>query len=406
MSNNINPVKPSERYVILDILRGIALLGICLANYPEFSLYTFQSSEVVGAMPTAHIDHIFRYFHYIFIEGKFYSIFSLLFGIGFSIIISSYKQKMGSGFSLFFRRMAVLFVIGLCHLYFLWAGDILILYAAIGFFLPLFINMSNKKLLIYSGILLLIPILVDALIVIFEWNLSASVITATQYFHDKTGITQDNFPVWLVNGENFIDILKFNLGGSFIRMQEFIEGNRVFKVLGLFLIGLYIGRNKIYTHLDDYKQQLRKIRNYGFLIGFPISCLMAWHILNSYPLGQVANSAMYALSVVPLSLAYVAVICLWYVSNKNSPVFNIMAAPGRMALTNYIGQSVFGIIIFYGIGFKLGATMGLIYVEFIALGVFALQIVLSYLWLRYFQFGPLEWIWRMLTYGKWLKLKK
>lgn len=79
---------------------------------------------------------------------------------------------------------------------------------------------------------------------------------------------------------------------------------------------------------------------------------------------------------------------------------------GRMALTNYIMQSVFGIVIFYGIGFGLGAATGLIYVEIIAIAVFAVQLWYSHAWLRYFQFGLLEWLWRMLTYGKWLPLKK
>ena len=85
-------------------------------------------------------------------------------------------------------------------------------------------------------------------------------------------------------------------------------------------------------------------------------------------------------------------------------IFKIFAAPGRMALTNYVGQSVIGIIIFYGVGFKLALT-GLIYVELIAAGVFIFQVLYSNLWLRYFRFGPLEWIWRMMTYGKVIELR-
>lgn len=83
------PVKASERHVILDALRGFALLGICFANFPEFSLYTFQKPEITEAMPTAEIDKIVRFPQYLFVDGKFYTIFSLLFGIGFSIIISN-----------------------------------------------------------------------------------------------------------------------------------------------------------------------------------------------------------------------------------------------------------------------------------------------------------------------------
>ncbi len=136
-NSNQHPVIPKERHIILDALRGFALFGICLANYPEFSLYTFLSQEVTHAMPTAGTDTVVKYLQYIFIDGKFYTIFSLLFGIGFSIILSNTVRKNRDGMKIFYRRMSVLLFIGLFHLIFLWAGDILILYAFTGFFLPL-----------------------------------------------------------------------------------------------------------------------------------------------------------------------------------------------------------------------------------------------------------------------------
>lgn len=403
MINNISPVKSSERHVILDVLRGIALGGICLANFGEFSLYTFQPKEVVEAMPTAEADNIVKFIQYVFIDGKFYTLFSLLFGIGFSIIISNATKKGGNGMEIFYRRMGILLLIGLFHLLFLWAGDILILYAVIGLLLPLFRNISNRKLLLFSVIMLLFPVVIDGFVSLFKWNLSAPVISATQYFHNKAGITEENFPVWLAEKQSYIDVLKFNLAGAFIRMQEFIDGNRAFKVLGLFLLGLYIGRNKLYANLDDNKKLLKQVVFYGFGIGLPTSVLYAWEATNGHPFGLVGHSIIYAISVVPLSLAYAALICLWYVKNKERKILRVLAAPGRMALTNYIMQSVFGMIIFYGIGLGLGATTGLIYVELIAAGVFLLQILYSYFWLRSFQYGPLEWVWRMLIYRKWLK---
>jgi uncharacterized protein len=400
------PVKPKERHIILDALRGLALFGICLANYPEFSLYTFQPQAVTSAMPTVEIDTVVKYLQYIFIDGKFYTLFSLLFGIGFSIILSNTARKNLTGMKIFYRRMSVLLFIGLFHLLFLWAGDILILYAFIGFFLPFFKDVSNKKLLIISVVLLLFPILIDTCIVLFGWNLSAPVIAATQFFHGKAGITGENFPVWLVERQSYLDVLKFNIAGSFIRMQEFIDGNRIFKVLGLFLLGLYIGRNRIYANLQENKGLLKKTMLYGFVIGLPMSVLYAISAMNGRPVGLVTHSVLYAVSVVPLSLAYITAICLWYLKNKERMIFRIFAAPGRMALTNYIMQSVFGIIIFYGIGFELGAKTGLIYVELVAAVIFGCQLLYSYLWLYYNQFGPMEWGWRMLTYGKWLKLSK
>lgn len=395
-----------QRHIILDALRGLALFGICLANFPEFSLYTFLNSDVTGLMPTAGIDIVVKYLQYIFIDGKFYTIFSLLFGIGFSIILSNAEQKGRNGLKIFYRRMTVLFLIGLFHLVFLWAGDILILYAFLGFFLPLFRNITNTKLLIYSGILLVFPVFIDAGVQIFEWNLAAPAVQATSYFHSMFGITDDTFPVWLAEKQSYLDVLRFNIAGSFIRMQEFIEGNRAFKVLALFLLGLYIGRNKLYTNLQENKPLLKKVRNYGFLIGFPTTLLYAWSAMNGHPLGLAFHSFLYTVSILPLSLFYVAAICLCYVNHKENILFRLLAAPGQMALTNYIMQSVFGMIIFYGIGLGLGATVGLVYVELIAFGVFLLQIIYSWLWLYRLQFGPLEWGWRMLTYGKWMKLHK
>ena len=407
MSNKVNPVNPSERYVILDVLRGIALFGICLANYSEFSLYTFQKKEVIEAMPTAGIDNIWRYFQFIFIDGKFYSLFSLLFGIGFSIIIANLAQKNQNGFAVFYRRMILLALIGILHLLLLWAGDILLLYALIGLLLPLFRNIPDKKLLILSAGLLFFPIVMDAFKVLTEhrFSLMVPVEKAIRHFNIQVGITDDNFGVWLLNGKSYSDVLKFNLPGSFIRCREFIEGNRAVKVLGLFILGLYIGKNKIYARLEEHAEILKKVRNYGFLIGLPISCFFAWNEVNGHPIGLIGSSITYALCVVPVSLAYASLIGLWYMKHRDMKIFKILAASGRMALTNYIGQSVIGIIIFYGIGFKM-ALIGLVYVELIAAGVFVFQILYSNLWLHYFRFGPLEWIWRMLTYRKIININK
>jgi len=401
---NMNVIS-SERYMILDVLRGVALLGICLANYPEFSLYTFQKLEVVEAMPTASIDHIWRYFHFIFIEGKFYSLFSLLFGIGFSIIIFNFEQKNQNGLPVFYRRMMILTIVGFLHLLFLWAGDILLLYALVGLILPLFRNTSNTKLLLYSTICILFPIVIDIIKVLTDhhYTLAIPVNKAISYFNGLNGISEENFGIWLLESNKYTDVLKFNLSGSFIRCIEFIEGNRIYKVLGLFLLGLYIGRNRIYTRIDEYSPILKKLRNYGFIIGLPVSCFFAWNEMNQRPAGLIANSISYAFSVVPLSLAYISSICLWYFKLKDKKIVKIVAAPGRMTLTNYIAQSAIGMVIFYGIGFGFALT-GLIYVELIAIGVFLFQILYSNIWLCCFRYGPLEWIWRMLTYLKFLKI--
>lgn len=401
---HISPIQPRERFMILDVLRGIALLGICLANFPEFSLYTFQKSEVAASMPTAGIDRVVRYLQYLFIDGKFYTLFSLLFGIGFSIILSNAQRKGISGFRIFYRRMLILALIGFIHLLFIWSGDILFLYALLGMLLPLFGKLSNKKLLWLSAGFILSPILVDALTTVGGVNLSQPAVRLQQYYCGLYGITDDNFGIWLRDADSYGGVFRFLVQGAFVRVQEFIDGHRALKVMGLFILGYYIGRNGIYANLTDRKEWLMKVCRIGFLVGFPTSVLYAWSAVNHYPAGVVFHSLLYAVSVVPMGLAYITGICLLFLRKRDWRIWEYLAAPGRMALTNYIGQSVSGMLLFYGVGLGLGASIGLSGTEVIAVGVFLLQIAFCTIWLHYFQFGPLEWIWRMLTYGRRLSI--
>lgn len=403
-SIDIKPVLPKERYLILDILRGLALFGIGIANFPEFSLYTFLNSESVLAMPTAGMDRILKYLLTIFIDGKFYTMFSILFGMGFSIIISNVMRRQENGFPIFYRRMSILFIMGFLHLMFVWSGDILMLYALLGMILPLFRHVSNKGLLLASASLLMFPIIMEVIISVSGFSPSAPVVSMQQYFCAKYGITEDNFAFWLRDAHHYGDVFSFLVQGAFVRMQEFIEGNRYFKVMGLFLLGFYIGRNRLYANLDSNKKLFVRVFKYGMVIGLPASLFYAWHALNAYPWGQVSHSVLYTVSVFPLGLAYMAGICLVYRRHRESVIFKVLAKPGQMALTNYIGQSLCGAFIFYGIGLGLGATIGLIHVVWITIGVYLVEILFSNIWLRYCQFGPLEWIWRMLTYKKRLPL--
>ena len=400
------PVRSSERYVILDVLRGFALLGIAIANFPEFSLYSFLPAEAAEAMPTAGTDRIVHYLQYVFIDGKFYTIFSLLFGIGFSIIIANAARRGANGFRIFYRRMFVLLLIGFLHLMFIWSGDILMLYALLGMLLPLFRNVPNRALLVWAALLMAIPVAVDYAVELSGISPSAPVVELQQFYCDKYGITDENFAYWLRDAEHYSGTFEFLIQGALVRVQEFIDGNRYFKVMGLFLLGFYIGRNRFYADLGNFMPQLKRIARYGFIIGLPLSLIYAWSAMNGRPWGLGTHAALYFVSVFPLGFAYVAGICLCYLHRPQWKGFSVFATPGRMALTNYIGQSVFGMLLFYGIGFGLGAGVGLVYVVLIAAGVWLMQALVSGVWLHYCQFGPLEWIWRMFTYGKVFKLVK
>lgn len=400
------PVKSSERHVILDVLRGLALLGIAMANFPEFSLYTFLSHEAAGAMPTAGVDRVVRYLQYIFIDGKFYTIFSLLFGVGFSIIISNAAKRGANGFRVFYRRMVVLMLIGFLHLMFIWSGDILLLYAVLGMLLPLFRNASNRALLTWALVLMAVPVAVDFVLELTGFYPSGHVVALQQKACARYGITDENFAYWLRDAEHYDGTFKFLIQGALVRVQEIIDGNRCFKVMGLFLIGFCIGRNRFYAALASFRPQLKRIARYGFVIGLPLSAVYAWSAMNGRPLGMGAHAALYFLSVFPMGFAYVAGVCLCWLRHPQWKGLRLFAAPGRMALTNYICQSLCGMLLFYGIGLGFGAGVGLVYVVLIAAGVWCLQALLSGVWLHWFQFGPLEWIWRMLTYGKVFRLVK
>lgn len=400
------PVEGSQRHVILDAMRGFALLGICLANFPEFSLFTFLKPEAVAEMPGYGIDRVTKYLIYLFVDGKFYTIFSLLFGIGFSIILENNLKRGANGIAVFYRRMIYLLLIGFAHLMLIWSGDILMLYAAVGMLLPLFRNLKDKTIFIWSCSLLVLPVIVDF---VCEWTgvyLSAKLVEWQGLYCDRYGITDDNFAYWLRDARSYGDVFKFLIQGAFERMSEFVDGNRYFKVAGLFLLGYIIGRNKGFSRIGEFRKLLKYLMIIGLVVGLPLSGFYSWSSVNGKPLGLGAHSVLYLSSVYITAFGYIAAICLLYNKFSSAAIWQFLAYPGRMALTDYILQSVLGMFIFYGIGFGLGADTGLFSTEWIALGVFVFEMLLSMFWLKMFRFGPLEWIWRCLTYNRLFSILK
>ena len=382
-----------KRYVILDALRGFAILGICLANFPEFSLWTF--SDPSGWTVT---DKVTRAIQTFLIDGKFYTLFSLLFGIGFSIQLENAGQKTRT----FYRRMAVLFFIGLIHLLFLWSGDILMLYAAMGMLLPFFRKLPARNILLAGGIFLILPVICE---MIFGSRLSDPLLDEQWRICGLYGIIEANFGTWLADIKGYRGMLQFLHQGAVERMWEFVVSYRFFKVLGLFLIGYAVGREKIFADLDGNGRLLRKVLTYGLLLGIPVGVLYTWSSMEGEPFGPVAHSIFYLLSVYPMGFAYAAGFSLLFNRTEEGRGWQLLSKPGRMACTNYLGQSVLGILIFYGIGLGFGAKVGLLATEAIALGVYAFQITVSALWLKYFRYGPVEWVWRILAYGKKIPLR-
>ena len=378
-----------KRYLILDALRGFALLGIILANFPEFSLWTF-------ADPAAHtpLDRVVRALQYFFIDGKFYTLFSLLFGIGFSIQLENAGQRTGT----FYRRMSVLFVIGLLHLLFLWSGDILMLYAAMGMLLPLFRRLPSKGLLAAAGAFLVLPVISDALFPHLADPLEAGYMGLS----DRFGISEVGFAAWLRDIDGYGDMSRFLRMGAVERMWEFVSSHRYFKVLGLFLLGYVIGRQRLFADLTAYRTLMKRVLTCGLALGLPVSALYTWSCMEGG--STVLRDVFYLLSVYPMGLAYAAGFTLLFERRPGAPAWRLFGSTGRMACTNYLGQSVFGILLFYGIGLGWGAGVDLLTTELIALGVYVFQMIFSHFWLKRFRYGPVEWVWRMITYRQRLPM--
>lgn len=412
MSSTSTPIRPNERADILDILRGFAVFGIFLSNSISFSRIAFLSFETLEKMPTFVIDIPLMFLDIVLVDGKFYSLFSLLFGIGFAIILVRNEQRGTNPLKVFYRRLMILMGMGLAHLLLLWEGDILFLYALVGLLLPLFRKCQDRTLLIWAVGLILSPIWIDFIRILTHWNLGDGLLAIAKSLDQKNGVPSDESYAYFVSqkGSGYAEMLKWCQSGFFYRYQYILDSNRILKVLGLFLIGFYVGRKQLFNRIAEYTPTLKAIRRWGFIVGIPINGAMGVFFIDEHHVPDswmgMADTLTYALGVVPLSFAYAATLVLAWSNNRKQSWLNRLIPVGKMALSNYLMQTFFGVFIFFGVGLGLGGQIGYAYTLLIVLAVYGFQVVFSTIWLRYFDFGPLEWIWRQLTYGKRLPMQK
>lgn len=392
-----------QRIVAIDALRGFALLGIALANYPEFSLYNFLGGGAQTALPYSAADDVLSFLIAALVDGKFYTIFSLLFGMGFAIILGNARTRGADGMRIFYRRMLILAIVGACHLMFIWSGDILLLYALMGMLLPLFYGMSDRRLLTWAGALLALPVAIAVFRDATGLRLPHVMYTLWWDAAEAVGITDATFATWLRDARSYADVWAFLKQGAVERMWEFVSGCRYFKVLGLFLVGFYVGRRGILADVEGNKKLLRRAAIIGLGVGLPLSLIYAVSVLTNYIFGNVTHAVLYLVSVYPLGVGYVA---LFTLACHRFGASRLLAVAGRMALTCYIGQSLIGAAIFYGPWGGLGASVSLGLSLLTACAVVVAECLFCKLWLRWFAFGPLEWVWRMLTYGRWFSIVK
>ena len=414
----LNPVQANERETFMDVLRGFAILGIFIANLGSgFSFYS-ENAHLSGPLLAPKLDHSMTFLHHMFIEGKFYSIFSLLFGWGIALQIKRGMAKGIDASQTVRRRLFFMLLLGAVHLL-IWPGDIVFFYALLGFLLLPLRKFSNKTLLITGVILILSPILLYWLKMTWpELNYPAQKLNEWGSWADvklnpklKDIKSMEEYMV-IMKTATWWDILKGNMAGFFYRYGYLFFVSRIPKVLGMFLIGYVVGRSDFYKNILQHKKLLYWIIGIGLVVGLPANYFLAnymskfdadYYTLKTKGLYQ---TIAYALGVVELAMVYVALFMLSFQKTTGKKFLSVLAPVGKMAFSNYILQSLVGNFVFLGPGLGFGGQVGPFWYTILGIGFFIIQIILSTIWLKYFNYGPLEWLWRSATYKKWQPMRK
>ncbi len=386
----------TKRIVLLDVIRGFALVGILFANILSWSGIKFLPIDTIKSFGNFTADSTIYYYLKFFIDTKFYTIFSLLFGIGFSLQIS--RNRDNPAFPAFYaRRLILLLLIGSLHAL-MWSGDILMLYALMGLLILAMRNLSEKQVLRTAIIMLLIPLALD---VVYMYTFASSLQplpkTALKVYPDMT-------PAEVVAGfqsTNFLTVLKTNLHNVMWRWYDFIPSGRPFKVLGLFLLGSYLYSSGYFEKTVGKAKTFIIWLVLGFGLTFFSISLHGSVASFSKNWGDIFSKFIHETGQISLALSYISLIAILLKRFPNFFFWNVLKSYGRMSLTSYIGHSVLGIIVFYPIiGFSFFGRLSLENVYYIALIILLFQFTFSVLWFKWFKFGPIEWAWRCLTYKK------
>ncbi len=396
----ITPTSFPERIVSLDVLRGVAVLGILIMNIQSFSM--------IGAAyinPTAYVDlsGINKWvwiLSHLLANEKFMSIFSILFGAGVILFSERAIEKGRRASAFHYRRMLWLLIFGMIHAYLIWYGDILVAYSLCGMLVFLFRKMKPKKLVVFSFLFFVIPI-------IFYVGSGLSIDYWPQESYDQ------NMQSWMPDADK-IEYDKKTMQGSWLEQMDVRVSSAVFmqtflfffasfwRVMSMMLLGMALFKWGILSAKRSNKFYLRMIL-FGLIPGYLITVFGVWR---NFQAGWVMEYSMFIgnqfnyIGSVGVALGYTAIIMLICKAAKYEGFKNLFGAVGKMAFTNYILMSLIAMFIFYGNGLGL---YGLVERKFQILIVFAiwiLLVILSPLWLKKFRFGPIEWLWRILTYWK------
>ena len=400
LANSNQPTAENNRFLALDAIRGFALLGILFVNMTWFTGFAVLSTEQKKALGNERMDEVVYWLIEVLVAGKFWTIFAFLFGVGVAIQFGKPNREAHSAIQPYVRRIAILFLIGLAHGIFLWFGDIVSLYAVSGFVLILFASSSDRTKLSWGAVLLLLPIPQLAI-----WLI---VCQASGFVGaDDPGHGPSEFLPAFASG-SYPEVLAANW--EFLKERWFIAvyDGRFLKLSGLFLIGWWFGKHRVLWSAPQYRNLLWGIVVSALLIGLPANILaISWFPevpLRPPSVEGLLVETLKTIGIPTLGLGYVAALAIWMSFRPNSLIAQMLAVAGRLSLTNYVMQSLIGIIIFYGYGFGRWGGLGIAWSVPLILTIFSFQILFSWLWLRLFKFGPLEWAWRSMSHAQMMPI--
>lgn len=424
-NGGLRPVGALERIDEIDILRGLAILGILFVNIHDFS-FPSGFGRFYPEMFGGALDQFVRRSLQFLIETKFYSMFSFLFGLGAAVQMTR-AEKRGEPFApRYRRRLLVLLAIGLVHDVFLWTGGILIAYATLGFLIIPFRRRRPKTLLWWVAGLLVVPLLVISIATPIVMSLSDDPAATEEHAAvEEPGATEDATPgagaepdadadedaerrqelaeaIALFQSSRYLDQVAYRVR-ELPRMLMAIVALSPY-ILAMFLMGVWTWRRGIFQKLEDHLPLVRRILLWALAPGLLGNILLAW-IRVAYS-GQppapviVVGAASHLIGLPALCIAYIAAAVLLARTPGGRRVLSPLAPVGRTALSNYLLQTVVCTTIFYGYALGWFATTGPTVNLVLTVAILAGQVVLSAWWVRRFRFGPAEWLWRSLTYRR------
>ncbi|MBS3932944.1 MAG: DUF418 domain-containing protein [Truepera sp.] len=402
------PIAPGERIEIVDILRGFAIFGILLVNMLFFAHPVYRAAIDTG--PWANpLDQVASLLLAFFAQGKFFTLFSLLFGLGLAIQMQRSQDKGQSAVPLYVRRLLVLLLIGLAHAFLFWWGDILTGYALVGFILLLFRHTEPRRLLRWAVVFLAIPLVLTAgSVALFE--LARTTPEGAAQLEAVLAETEAQFraayeqALAVYRGENWVAMIPVRMAEWAFSANGALFGGMLFLVLAMFLVGLYIGKQRLLHNTTEHLPLFRRVFAWGAGIGIIGNLLYVTlaHGASALELtwGTLTGLAGLLIGAPALSLAYATGLVILAQNATWHRLFMPLAAVGRTALSNYLLQTLICTTIFYGYGLGLYGQIGPAAGLALSIAIFGLQVPLSNWWVKRFRFGPFEWLWRSLTYGK------